>query len=162
MTDEPFFSHPIRVDDIPDRGMDITIDVPETDRKRLAKVFNLADIASLTGHFALKRKGREVIAKGEVKAHIQQICVVSLDPFETDVLEEVDLRFSPDAPDLDDEEAPLDSPDPIVNGMIDLGSLVAEFLALSLDPYPRKPGVEFSFELDTEDEHPCSALKTLS
>ena len=38
MTDEPFFSHPIRVDDIPDRGMDITIDVPETDRERLATV----------------------------------------------------------------------------------------------------------------------------
>ncbi|MFZ4787980.1 MAG: DUF177 domain-containing protein [Rhizobiales bacterium] len=162
MTDEPFFSHPIRVDDIPDRGMDITIDVPETDRERLAKVLNLAAIAMLTGHFALKRKGREVIAKGEVKAHIEQICVVSLDPFETDVVEAVDLRFSPDAPDLDDEEAPLDSPDPIVNGMIDLGSLVAEFLALSLDPYPRKPGVEFKFELDTEEEHPFAALKKLT
>jgi len=162
MTDEPFFSHPIRVDDIPDRGMDITIDVPETDRERLAKVLNLAVIAMLTGHFALKRKGREVIAKGEVKAHIEQICVVSLDPFETDVVEAVDLRFSPDAPDLDDEEAPLDSPDPIVNGMIDLGSLVAEFLALSLDPYPRKPGVEFKFELDTEEEHPFAALKKLT
>jgi uncharacterized metal-binding protein YceD (DUF177 family) len=162
MTDEPFFSHPIRVDDILDRGMDITIDVPETDRDRLAKVLNLAAIAMLTGHFALKRKGREVIAKGEVKAHIEQICVVSLDPFETDVVEAVDLRFSPDAPDLDDEEAPLDSPDPIVNGMIDLGSLVAEFLALSLDPYPRKPGVEFKFELDTEEEHPFAALKKLT
>ena len=162
MTDEPFFSHPIRVDDIPDRGMDITIDVPETDRERLAKVLNLAAIAMLTGHFALKRKGREVIAKGEVKAHIEQICVVSLDPSETDVVEAVDLRFSPDAPDLDDEEAPLDSPDPIVNGMIDLGSLVAEFLALSLDPYPRKPGVEFKFELDTEEEHPFAALKKLT
>jgi hypothetical protein len=37
-----------------------------------------------------------------------------------------------------------DLPDPIVAGRIDLGALVAEFLALGLDPYPRKPGVEFA------------------
>ncbi len=37
-----------------------------------------------------------------------------------------------------------DPPDPIVNGRIDLGQLAAEFLALGLDPYPRKPGVEFA------------------
>jgi uncharacterized metal-binding protein YceD (DUF177 family) len=36
-----------------------------------------------------------------------------------------------------------DPPDPIIAGRIDLGALVTEFLALSLDPYPRKPGVEF-------------------
>ena len=31
-----------------------------------------------------------------------------------------------------------------MNGRIDLGQLAAEFLALGLDPYPRKPGVEFA------------------
>ena len=30
-----------------------------------------------------------------------------------------------------------------INGKIDLGALTAEFFALGLDPYPRKPGVEF-------------------
>ena len=39
-------------------------------------------------------------------------------------------------------------PDEIVNGQIDLGALTAEFLALGLDPYPRKPGVDFSFRGD--------------
>ena len=37
-----------------------------------------------------------------------------------------------------------DAPDPIVDGKIDLGALAAEFLALGLDPYPRKPGVAFA------------------
>ena len=36
-----------------------------------------------------------------------------------------------------------DPPDPIVDGKIDLGALAAEFFALGLDPYPRKPGVAF-------------------
>ena len=36
-----------------------------------------------------------------------------------------------------------DDPDPVVDGKIDLGALAAEFFALGLDPYPRKPGAEF-------------------
>ena len=36
-----------------------------------------------------------------------------------------------------------DDPDPVIDGKIDLGALAAEFFALGLDPYPRKPGVEF-------------------
>ncbi|MFZ3327701.1 MAG: hypothetical protein WA231_18240 [Methylocella sp.] len=38
---------------------------------------------------------------------------------------------------------PQGPPDPIINGQIDLGALAAEFLALNLDLYPRKPGVTF-------------------
>jgi uncharacterized metal-binding protein YceD (DUF177 family) len=162
MTDEPLFSHPIRVDDIPDRGMDVVVEVPQADCEKLAKAYDLVAIAALGGHFTLKPKGRDMLVRGEVKARITQTCVVSLDPFDTDVVESVDLRFSPDAPALDDEDAALDAPDPIINGIIDLGGLVAEFLALSLDPYPRKPGVEFNFEVKEDDEHPFSALKTLT
>lgn len=162
MTDEPLFSHPIRVDDIPDRGMEVVVQVPQADCDKLAKAYDLVGISTLGGRFAMKPKGRDVLVKGEVKARITQICVVSLDPFESDVVEEVDLRFSPDAPALDDEEAALDAPDPIINGQIDLGGLVAEFLALSLDPYPRKPGAEFNFEVEADDEHPFAALKKLT
>ena len=44
-------------------------------------------------------------------------------------------------------------PDAIVDGKIDLGALAAEFLALGLDPYPRKPGASFeSSELDLGSE----------
>ena len=35
--------------------------------------------------------------------------------------------------------AAIDPPDEIVNGRIDLGRVTAEFLALGLDPFPRKP-----------------------
>lgn len=36
-----------------------------------------------------------------------------------------------------------DEPDPIIDGKVDLGVLAAEFFALGLDPYPRKPGASF-------------------
>ena len=36
-----------------------------------------------------------------------------------------------------------DAPDPLIDGKIDIGALATEFVALGLDPYPRKPGVTF-------------------
>ena len=61
--------------------------------------------------------------------------------------------------------AQLDAPDPIVDGRMDVGALIEEFLILSLDPYPRKPGVrfegaEFSSNPDAA-ESPFSVLKKL-
>ena len=53
--------------------------------------------------------------------------------------EEEEIRF-----DAEDE------PDPLIDGRIDLGELAAEFVALGLDPYPRKPGVEFEAPERTE------------
>jgi hypothetical protein len=47
----------------------------------------------------------------------------------------------------------VDAPDPIIGGIIDLGATVSEFLTLSLDPYPRRPGAVFT-EPDTPDEEP--------
>jgi Large ribosomal RNA subunit accumulation protein YceD len=93
-----------------------------------------------------------VRVRGEVYAEVTQTCVVTLEPIEAIVREAVDVRFAEpaqehrrgnlDAPgvaeliDLDSD----DPPDAIENGRIDLGALAAEFLALGLDPYPRKPG----------------------
>jgi hypothetical protein len=56
-----------------------------------------------------------------------------------------------------------DSPEPIDNGIIDLGRLATDVLFLAIDPYPRKPGAVFEPEIvavDPED-HPFAALKAL-
>ena len=64
-------------------------------------------------------------------------------------------------------ESPTDThenepPDEIVNGQIDLGALTAEFLALGLDPYPRKPDADFQFEGGGERaDSPFAALGKL-
>ena len=39
---------------------------------------------------------------------------------------------------MEDEEV-----EPIVNGIIDIGELVSQNLGISLDPYPRKPVLEY-------------------
>ena len=94
-----------------------------------------------------------VRATGAVHGELTQVCVVSLEPFPATVDEEIDVRFAPRSDDEAARGAPKepetfsmadeDEPDPIVDGKIDLGALAAEFFALGLDPYPRKPGASF-------------------
>ena len=61
-----------------------------------------------------------------------------------------------------DTEIP-DPPEPIVNGVIDLGRLATDALFLAIDPYPRKPDAVFEPPVEAADpeDHPFAALKAL-
>ncbi|MBV8104589.1 MAG: DUF177 domain-containing protein [Hyphomicrobiales bacterium] len=166
---EPF-RRVVRVDSIPRDGQTVAIEASPTEREALAALYRLPSIEALSADLTLKRTGRgEVRVTGAVHGRLTQICVVSLEPFPAVVNEEVDVRFAELADDvvarrlssepqtfsIDDE----DEPDPIIEGRIDLGALAAEFLALGLDPYPRKPGAVFESPKDSEDAaSPFSAL----
>lgn len=153
-------SRMVGVSDLPARGVDVTVTPDAAEREALARSLGLVSIESLTGTFHLTRKGRVVHVVGEVVAEVQQTCVVTLDAFPGSVREPVDVRFSedvepPEHEEIELTEAALDAPEPIVGNRIDLGALTSEFLALGLDPYPRKPGAEFAFE-EPGDEEPST------
>jgi Large ribosomal RNA subunit accumulation protein YceD len=166
---EPF-SRLVRVDSIPRDGRTVAIEASPTEREALAALYRLPSIEGLSAELALERSPQgEVRVRGVVHGRLTQICVVSLEPFPAVVNEEVDVRFAELADDIvarrlssepqmfsiDDE----DEPDPIIEGRIDLGALAAEFFALGLDPYPRKPGAEFESPQDRQDvDSPFSAL----
>ena len=110
---------------------------------------------------------------GRVRARIGQTCVVTLDPIENDIDEPIDLIFAPpeqipELADLVDEAAESDRdipdpPEPIENGMIDLGRVATDALFLAIDPYPRKPDAVFEPLVAAPDpeDHPFAALKAL-
>src|SRR5262249_61191091 len=56
-----------------------------------------------------------------------------------------------------------DAPEPIENGIIDLGRLATDMLYLAIDPYPRKEGAVFEPQVAAADpeDHPFAALKSL-
>jgi hypothetical protein len=120
----------------------------EQERAALAAAFGLPEITELTGEFTLAASKRGVIeAELRLHASIVQHCVVSLEPFATTVREAVHLRFVPvalleGAPDTELTLQGLEAPDeiPYSGEALELGSTLAEQLALELDPYPRKPG----------------------
>jgi uncharacterized metal-binding protein YceD (DUF177 family) len=157
---EPEFSRPLRVEPLPRAGLEETIEATEAERKALAKLNNLVDVARLTASFRIAKWRQGVKVEGEVKAQVTQTCVVSLEPFDVEIEEPVEVRFLPSdakAPELEDV---TDGPDPLIDGKIDLGALASEFLTLALDPYPRKPGVAFEAPADSADSStPFGALK---
>ena len=142
-------SRPIDVVNPPPQGLQVHFEATAEECAVLAKDFKLPAIRTLAADYRITGSAKGVHVEGKVTAAITQICVVTLEPFDSVVEEEVAVDFAEkqglpaESPTDMHENEP---PDEIVNGQIDLGALTAEFLALGLDPYPRKPDADFQFE----------------
>ena len=165
---------PIAVLQVPEGGLHRELDADEAVRKAIADAAGLREV--LSAHASLEvtpRGGGRFHVAGNVRARVGQTCVVTIDPIESDIDEPIDLIFAPpeQIPELaapvddradGDEETP-DPPEPIVNGIIDLGRLATDALFLGVDPYPRKQDAVFEHEVTPPDpeDHPFAALKAL-
>lgn len=165
---------PVVVAQIPETGLHRELQADRAVREAMAEIAGLREILSAIASFDVTPKsgGRFHVA-GRVQARIGQTCVVTLDPIENEIDEEIDLTFAPpeqipqlaalvDEATETGDEIP-DPPEPIENGVIDLGRLATDVLFLAIDPYPRKPDAIFEpvvVAADPED-HPFAALKAL-
>jgi len=159
---------------IPDAGVHRDIEAVSVAREAMAELAEVREIRSAHASFDVTlRKGDRVHVAGRVRALVGQICVVTLDPMESEIDEAIDLEFAPpeqipllsdlvNEAEESDEEIP-DPPEPITNGMIDLGRIATDALFLAIDPYPRKPGAVFEPKLEAADpaDHPFAALNVL-
>jgi uncharacterized metal-binding protein YceD (DUF177 family) len=154
-------SRPFSVAQLPSRGTEVAVEANPEERAALAKDLDLPAINSLSARLHVTGSPARVHVTGRLKASIVQTCVVTLEEFSSELDEEVEVSFR--AP-LEGErevesgeeiEVDPDAPEELVGDRIDLGAITAEFLALGLDPYPRKPGVEF--EAENSDPSPESA-----
>jgi len=154
-------SRSIRVDRMARAQGDFTVTATPEECAALAADFGIPAIRDLVGRFRVGGSLENLKVTGTVEAVVTQICTVSLDPFEAPVSEPVEVLFTDGEIPTGRDAEEVDVPDPIVNGRIDFGILTAEFLAMGLDPYPRKPGVTFeSAEADPEDA-PFAGLRAL-
>jgi hypothetical protein len=169
---------PVMVDRIPETGLHREIEASAREREAMAELTGLREILSARASFDVTpRSGGRVHVAGRVQARVGQTCVVTLDPMESEIDEDIDLTFAPEAEarrlaDLiaegqdsetaDEAEVP-DPPEAIVGGVIDLGRLATDALFLGIDPYPRKPGAVFEAQLAAPDpeDHPFAVLKAL-
>ena len=166
----------VNVTQIPESGLHREIEAGPAVRAAMAEIAGLREISSARASFDMSlRSGGRVHVAGSVKARIGQTCVVTLDPVENDIDEEIDLIFAPEeqiSHATDDDlvenaeggESKLpEPPEPMVNGLIDLGRLATDVLYLAIDPYPRKPGAVFEPQIaaTNPEDHPFAALKGL-
>ena len=156
---------PVDVTKLPPQGTTIVVEATAEECAALAKDFKLPAIHALKAEYRLTTSAKGVRVAGRVKATVTQTCVVTLDDFDSDLDEEVEVSFAepsgmPAEPPT--EMRDYEPPDEIVNGQIDLGALTAEFLALGLDPYPRKPDADFRYDtLRDPADSPFAALDKL-
>jgi hypothetical protein len=165
---------PVAVIQIPDTGLHRDIEANEATRKAMADTGNLREVLSAHAAFDVTPKtGGRFHVTGYVRARIGQTCVVTLEPIESEIDEPIDVIFAPPEQiphmaDLVDEAAESDQeipdpPEPIENGIIDLGRVATDALFLAVDPYPRKPDAVFEPLVEAADpeDHPFAALKAL-
>jgi uncharacterized metal-binding protein YceD (DUF177 family) len=167
-TEPTRWSYPVAVAEIPDTGGHYEISADAETRAAVAETAGLRELPQLDATFDLTRLGDSVQVRGTVRAKVGQTCVVTLEPLENEVSEDIDLLFAPPVDPLLDPEAARKSqkgepPEPLEDGNLDLGSIATEFLILGLDPYPRKPDAELNLpkERDEERARPFAALAAL-
>ncbi len=144
------YTVPVAVETLPKEGRRHDIRPTAADRAAIAERLALDGLDALNGEISvIPAPGREYAVEGTLRAEVRQTCVVTGEPL-TNVLEiPVQRRFS--AAPVDDEEADeddlddtdLELPEPIEDGVIDVGAIAVEELSLALDPYPRTPGLPY-------------------
>ena len=89
-------------------------------------------------------KGRKAIRlTATFHAEVTQTCVATLDPVPAKLDEQFTIVYAEARGGSGGGEVVVsleDETEPLVGSTLDIGEIVAEELALSLDPYPRRPG----------------------
>ena len=142
------WSIPLRIEDVPETGYRVDLRADERTRQAIAVTAGLRELSRLDAAFDVTRSGHDALrVRGQVSATVGQICVVTLEPIDSELAETFDLVFKPAPAALADAgvSADIDAEEieTLVEGTVDLGALATEFLILGIDPYPRKAGAVF-------------------
>lgn len=163
------FGHRLTLDSIRD-GERLDLVADDSEREAIAERLGLASLERLEAHVTLERDGERIRAQGRIRAALEQWCVATGDPLAEDVDEPFEVVFLPEPQaDSAEEEIELAEEDCDVvfyeGAAIDLGTAVADTLALSIDPYPRSAGADAALKeagvLTEEQAGPFAALAKL-
>lgn len=156
------YSFPVKVSHVSANPFIVRISADADDRGLLAAQWGVPEVASFDVEVTLSRWKRDgVRVKGHVSTALVQDCVVTLDPVTQQIDEDFETVFLPENSRLAgraidpkgeiflDPDGP-DAPELFEGDSIDVGVVAAEFAALAIDPYPRKPGLEFSDRIESD------------
>lgn len=160
----------VPVSRVGDNGLAQRLEANDAERERIARYLGLVGLTAMTADVQLAHwRGKGLCVTGTLDAHVVQACVVTLDPVQAHVSVGFERRFLPEvalnAEEHTEHEVFVDPegeepPEPLGRD-VDLGEILVEELSLALDPYPRKPGVDFQGEDTAPRETPFAALAKL-
>jgi uncharacterized metal-binding protein YceD (DUF177 family) len=140
------FGHRITIDSIRD-GSRIDLSANEAERGLIAERLGLVALDRLNAHAVLERDGNRVRCRGRIRASLEQCCIATGDPVAEHIDEPFEFMFVPESATAGPEqEIELGEAECDVvfydGGAIDLGTAIADTLALAMNPYPRSVGAE--------------------
>ncbi len=134
-------------------------------RAAIAARLGAPSVSRFEGAARLEKSGALVTVTGRVRAEMERLCVVSLEPVSETIDEEFETLLTTDPePETDDElEFDPDEPEPIDGDAIDVGDLIIQYAALAMEPHPRRADAAFEdIETPPEALSPFSVLKDRS
>ena len=139
------------------------LDTSETERAELALRFGYLSVDSLGAELWIKRAAKGAWdVRGKLHADITQACIVTGDPVSESVDFEIEERYVLASVPEDEIVVDLGDAEPLVNGCIDLGEMVAQMLALSATAWPRSEGAPDNFRAGEDGKtHPFAGLSSL-
>ncbi len=175
MTTEPEFSRRYAVDRVSVAGIHFDVSAGAEERAALLQRLELASLGRLEASGMIERcdDGLVIALRCHIRAELEQVCVVTAEPVPVALDLEVERLFLPAginhaaAEDGLQEIAlspELDEPDPLTSPFLDIGEVIAEEIALALDPYPHAPDADrvlAEVNRAAEPEGPFAALAAL-
>ncbi len=153
---------------IPEAGLDVKREATPELRAALAEALNIEACTRLVARYTIKpfESGRFEL-HGNAEMDARQKCVVTLAPLERTYRVRLDLAYWPpeilgNGPGADIESL-ADDPEPIEDGRLDVGRVVYEELASTIDPYPRSDDATFEWKEEQVParDNPFAALEKL-
>lgn len=173
MSDQPPpYAVPFDLAGLSERGAELPLSPGETERARVAAWLGALEVPRLAATIRLSHLGDDVYRyDADFTADVVQSCVVTLEPVPSRHTGHAERRYrvvaksprrskTPDIVSGSDDE---DTPEVLPGSLLDIAAPVLEEISLSLDPYPRAPGVTFDppNEDDKGSESPFAVLAKL-
>ena len=135
----------------------------ETERAELALRFGYLSVDALSADLRIKRAAKGAWnVLGKLHAEITQACIVTGDPVSESVDFEIEERYVLASVAEDEIVVDLGDAEPLVNGCIDIGEMIAQMLALSATAWPRSKGAPDNFCAGEDGKtHPFASLSSL-
>ena len=141
------FSRPMPLSDFNRSPARMKIKAEPAEFPALATRLGVPTVISLDAFVTVRRTDSRLRVVGTFEAAIEQVCVVSLEPFQNAAAGEIEEEFlltdDPDSPEVDLDAAEI-MVEPFSGEAIDLGEIVVQNLLLVLDPHPRASGAELT------------------
>lgn len=151
---------PFHVENVPSSGKNVKMVADADYLKAIAERLDVLEVKSLSAELrlTLQNGGHILNIAGHFKADIVQECVVTLKPVESVLEDDFEAwyadhdkaipfnraKHNQKAMEEGDEVQILeekDDPEALIDGQVDLGEVVIQFLSLAVNPYPRAEGV---------------------